>query len=646
MINEPKANNVIPVSPSRYKLRPLDIRDVELTGGFWHTRQKQNTEKILDHADSWIEKLGWYDAFVAAAGGTPKRPLQGKLFTDADVYKTLEAMIWEVAARPDATREARILEISQIIADAQEEDGYINSFFGIKGREFRYSDVAHGHELYCGGHFFQAAVARIRSGHNDLLTQTAIRFADRICEDFGPGGIEGSDGHPEIEVAMMELYRATGDKKYLNQAKRFIDSRGYKTFEQHAIGHEYYSDDMPAREATVFRGHVVRALYFAAGVVDLAVETEDSELLQALELQWANTWAKRTYITGGMGSRHLGESYGDDFELSPERAYTETCGSVAAIMVAWRLLLATNDSHYGDAIERLLYNMVATHPSAEGDRFFYANPLQKREPGIYAQPGEAPFRKDTLRAEWFWVSCCPTNYVRLLASLSGYMATTSESEIRIHQFFTGDINTTTQDGKLIELAIETNYPWDGAIKVTFKNSPGDINLALRVPSWASGSTLSFKGDTQPVSPGYAEIKRSFQAGDTVTLDLAMKIRVLEPDSRINAIRDTVAIERGPLLFCAEELESSQSKIDLDNFVLNLKEDIQEVNIAGPSDVSKAIRVSGKVLSKENDGDWPYVENKQSRLAVNADIQLIPYYAWSNRGFSTMRVWIPFHEDTK
>lgn len=167
MINELKPNNAIPVSPSRYKLRPLDIRDVELTGGFWHARQKQNTEIVLDHADNWIEKLGWYDAFIAAAGGSPKRPLQGKLFTDADVYKTLEAMIWEVAARPDATREARILEISQIIADAQEDDGYINSFFGIKGREFRYSDVAHGHELYCGGHFFQAAVARIRSGHDD-----------------------------------------------------------------------------------------------------------------------------------------------------------------------------------------------------------------------------------------------------------------------------------------------------------------------------------------------------------------------------------------------------------------------------------------------------------------------------------------------
>lgn len=638
--------NVIPVLPTSFKLRPLDIRDVVLTEGFWHKRQVQNTEKILDHADSWIEKLGWYDTFIAAAGGTPSRPLQGKLFTDADVYKTLEAMVWEVAARPDAKREARIMEIALLISNAQEEDGYVNTFFGIKGRQFRYSDVAMGHELYCGGHFFQAAVARIRSGKDDLLTQSAIRFADRICEDFGVGAIEGSDGHPEIEVAMLELYRATGNRKYLDQAKRFIDGRGYKTFAQHAIGHEYYSDDMPVRDATVFRGHVVRALYFAAGVIDLAVETEDLELLEAIKVQWANTWAKRTYITGGMGARHLGESFGDDYELSPERAYTETCGAVAAIMVAWRLLLATNEPHYADAIERMLYNMIATHPSAEGDRFLYANPLQKRRPGIYAQPGEAPFRKDTLRAEWFWVSCCPTNYVRLMASLTGYMATTSEMGIQIHQFFTGEIKTKTDDGIEIQLKIETNYPWDGEIKITFKNSPGAINLALRVPQWALGATLDFKGNVKSVNPGYAEIRHEFKEGDTVILNLPMKIRILEPDTRINAVRETIAIERGPLLFCAEELEDSPDKVDLDNFILDMNATCEELNTAGPSDVSKSIRVSGQVLTKEVDLDWPYYENKISRSMVNRSIELIPYYAWSNRGFSTMRVWIPVHKDTK
>lgn len=621
-------------------MRPVDIRDVKLQDGFWHMRQKQNTDVVIDHADSWIDRLGWYDAFIAAAGGVPTKPLQGKLFTDADVYKTLEAMVWESAARPDEKRESRIMEVAKLIESAQEDDGYINTFFGIKGREYRYSDIAMGHEIYCGGHFFQAAVARIRAGKDDSLTRTALRFADRICEDFGPGGLKGSDGHPEIEVALMELYRATGNEKYLKQAKHFIDGRGFKTFAQHAIGHEYYLDDMPVREAKVLRGHVVRAMYFTAGVVDLAVETNDSELLDILKLQWKNTWAKRTYITGGMGSRHLGESFGDDYELSPERAYTETCGSVGAIMVAWRLLLATGDVQYSDAIERLLYNMVATHPDADGTRFFYVNPLLKREPGIYVEPGVAPFRKDTLRAEWFWVSCCPTNYVRLLSSLSGYFVTSGKSEVTIHQYFTGQIDTTTDDDIQVKLAVNTNYPWDGEIQVKFLNSPGNVRIRLRVPEWASEATLNVNGQKKEVRPGFVDVSGDFSTGDLIVLELPMKIRKVVPDTRINAIRDTVAFERGPILFCAEELESDSKKVDLDCFVVDENVQGSDVAIQNLTDARKAIVIVGSEYEKESEKEWPYTEAKLNRSSSKREIQLVPYYAWSNRGASTMRVWIP------
>lgn len=631
---------VIPVLPSTYVMRPLDIRDVRLTDGFWHFRQKQNSDVVIDHADSWIDRLGWYDAFIAAAGGVPTKPLQGKLFTDADVYKTLEAMVWESAARPSAEREKRIEEVSRLIESAQEDDGYINSFFGIKGREYRYSDIAMGHEIYCAGHLFQAAVARIRAGKDDALTRLAIRFADRICEDFGPGGLEGSDGHPEIEVALMELYRATGDEKYLKQAKHFIDGRGYKTFAQHAIGHEYYVDDMPVRQAKVLRGHVVRAMYFTAGVIDLAVETNDKELLAILETQFKNTWAKRTYITSGMGSRHLGESFGDDYELSPERAYTETCGSVGALMVAWRLLLATGKVEYSDAIERILYNMIATHPDANGTRFFYVNPLLKREPGIYVEPGVAPFRKDTLRAEWFWVSCCPTNYVRLLASLTGYFVTSGKSEVTIHQYFTGEVDTFTEENTQVRLKVDTNYPWEGTVNVTFQNSPGKMKLRLRVPEWAHGSQLTALGVTKDVEPGFVDVEGDFKEGDKVVLNINLRIRKLVPDSRINAIRDTVAFERGPIVFCAEELESSGNRVNLDTFVVDSNPNPILEELKGVTDAKVAITISGRELSKESDKAWPYSEGNEARTSTDKKIQLIPYYAWSNRGASTMRVWIP------
>jgi len=422
-----------PVDPSSGALVPVAAGAVRVTRGFWQIRQELNTTKLLDHCDTWIDSMCWFDAFKTAAGKTTDKPMQGKLFTDADVYKLLEEFAWETALRPDAVRAQRLADLSALVAAAQEDDGYLNTFFGPRGPDQRYTDLAHGHELYCAGHLFQAAVARLRAGVEDDLTRAAIRLADRICDDFGQDGLTCSDGHPEVEVGLMELYRVTGHVRYRDLAAHFIDQRGHQTFEHQAIGHEYYLDDVPVREASVLRGHVVRAMYLTAGAVDLAVETGDDELLRALVTQWENTWARRTHVTGGMGSRHLGESFGRDFELPPDRAYTETCGAVGAIMVAWRLLLATGESHYADAIERLLYNMIATSPNAEGDRFFYVNPLLAREPGIATAEGVAPFRKDTLRATWFWVACCPTNVVRLLSSLSGYFTTVHGDALTIQQ---------------------------------------------------------------------------------------------------------------------------------------------------------------------------------------------------------------------
>lgn len=639
-----------PVIPSVGALAPVPASSVRISGGFWRTRQDLNTTKLLDHCDTWIDSMGWYDAFKAAAGQTTDKALQGKLFTDADVYKLLEAFAWETALRPDPVRKERLAELSALVAAAQEDDGYLNTFFGPRGPDQRYTDLAHGHELYCAGHLFQAAVARLRAGVEDDLTRTAIRLADRICEDFGPAGRSGSDGHPEVEVGLMELYRATGHVRYRDQVQRFIDQRGHGTFEHHAIGHEYYLDDVPVREATVLRGHVVRAMYLTAGAVDLAVETGDVELLRALVTQWENTWARRTYLTGGMGSRHLGESFGRDFELPPDLAYTETCGAVGAIMVAWRLLLATGESHYADAIERLLYNMIATSPNAEGDRFFYVNPLLAREPGISTAEGEAPFRKDTLRSTWFWVACCPTNVVRLLSSLSGYFATVRGKALTLQQYFTGEISTHLDDGREVGIDVTTDYPWDGIITVRVQRSPGQWTLRLRVPLWADGATLELDGEVTSVQPGYASVTRQWAAGDVVVLHLPVEARLLRADSRIDALRDTAAIQRGPLVYCAESVVSADGAVDLDTFRLDPDTPLDSVPAAGPSDTADVVRVRGLVTAAETDRAWSYPEpdsggeapsgTAADPLRTSVEIDLVPYYAWSNRGPSTMRVWIP------
>lgn len=629
---------LLPANPSGGWSRPVPGEQVRLDSGFWHDRLTLNATVMLGHADRWVGELGWLDSFRTAARGELDHR-RGKLFTDADVYKLIEAYAWEVGRCPDPERESRLRSLARLVAGAQQEDGYLNTYFGPRGSQARYMDLAHGHELYCAGHLFQAAVARLRTHGEDELTTAARRLADRICVDFGPQGRDGVDGHPEVEVGLVELYRATGERRYLAQARRFLEQRGYRSLAPHPIGHEYYQDDVPVAEAGVFRGHVVRAMYLAAATVDVAVETGDERLLAAVVAQWDATWARRTYLTGGMGARHLGESFGADFELPPDRAYTETCGAVGAVMVAWRLLLATGEPRFADAIERLLYNMVATSPSVAGDRFFYVNPLLQREPGIEVPEGEAPFRKDTLRANWFWVACCPTNLLRLFASLPAYLASTTEDGIYLHQYAAGEIEVALAGGRGGRLRVTTGYPWQGAVRVRAQEATGEWALHLRVPGWAQrGAVLEVAGERRPVEPGYVRVHRRWRPGDEVVLHLPMAPRFVHPDPRVNALRGTVAVERGPLVYCLELLGEHTAQIDA--LALHPSVPPHDEPVTGPGDVAVALRVSARRLRLPEPGEWPYRPGLAASVGGPVEARLIPYYAWANRGPSTMRVWIP------
>jgi len=633
---------ILPAAPSRGALSPIPGEDVVLRGGFWGDRQELNSTRFLPHCYAWIKRMGWVDAFREAAEGKPTVDRKGKSFTDADVYKYVEGLIWEAARTGDPDLEAQLLELETVIAAAQEPDGYLNTYFGHKGVDARYKDLSHGHELYCAGHLFQAAVARLRTHGEDLLTTTARRLADRVCEDFGPDGRQQICGHPEIEVGLMELYRATGEPRYLKQARLFINRRGHRTLEAHAIGFEYYQDDVPVREGGIFRGHVVRALYYAASVVDLAVETDDTNLLESIIRQWDATVARRTYLTGGMGSRHLGESFGNDWELPPDRAYTETCGAVAAIHLAWRLLLATGESRFADVIERLLYNMVATFWNVEADRFFYVNPLHQRQSGIAVADGEVPFRKDTLRAPWFWVSCCPTNVVRLMPTLSAYAATSSEEGVQVHQYFEGTIAAMGDTGPIARLAVRTRYPDDGEVEVeVLESSRSAWTLSLRIPDWASdGARVSIDGGQSLVAPGMARIRRIWKSGDVVRLSLPVVPRVVLPDPRVDSVRATAAIQRGPVVYCLEDVDLPDG-LTVNEVAIDPAARLTDVEgPAGLDDGLVAVRASGRRVELPASVPWPYGSDRRSEVRGRLDLTLIPYHRWSNRGPSTMRVWIP------
>lgn len=622
-----------PVAPSSGALRPLGIDDVRIRGGFWGDRQALNHSAIIEHCEYWVERAGWVANFDAAREGRLPQAHTGREFADSDVYKLLEAMAWEIGRTGDQAMDARFRAIVDRIAPVQEPDGYLNTFFGRPGQAPRYSDLEWGHELYCYGHLLQAAVARGRTSGPDLLVDIARRAADHVCELFGPDGLQAVCGHPEIEVALAEFARYTGDRRYLEQARLFVERRGHRTLADIEFGREYFQDETPVRETEAMSGHAVRALYLAAGGIDVAVETGDHGLLDALENQVANTTARRTYLTGGMGAHHEGESFGLDYELPPDRSYSETCAGVGSVMVNFRLLLATGDPRYADAIERTLYNVIAGSPGEEGRSFFYTNTLYQRIPGATPPADEqSPRATSSLRAPWFEVSCCPTNVARTFASLGAYVATTSGDGLQLHQFVSGDVRGELDDGS-VAVSVATAYPYDGTVRVTVTETVGsEWELAIRVPGWSSaGGTLVVDGDVQEVSPGVARVRRRFAVGETIELRLDVAPRFTYPDPRIDAVHGTVAVEAGPLVLCVESVDlpggADVNRLRVDDSVTPWLEHGRAM-------------VSGR-LAGFDERDWPYPgSTRRPALSDAIDVALIPYHHRANRGPATMRVWMP------
>jgi hypothetical protein len=613
-----------PVVPGAGALRPLGVHEVRLEPGFWADRQRLGGEVIIDHCRAWMTRLGWVGNFRLAADRRPLSDRHGREFSDSEVYKLLEALCWEADRTGAAPAEQGVAELTELIAAAQEPDGYLNTRFGHQGPGVRYSDLERGHELYCYGHLIQAAVARLRTHGEDGLMSVARRAADHVCRQFGRDGRAGICGHPEIETALVELSRATGEARYLEQARLFVERRGRGILGDHELGQAYFQDDVPVRAARVLRGHAVRALYLACGAVDVAVETGDDELLEAVVEQWRNTVAARTYVTGGMGSRHTGESFGEDFELPPDRAYAETCAGVASVMLAWRLLLATGESHYADAIERTLYNVVAASPAMDGRSFFYANPLQQRVPGSVSNTlAASPHAAGGLRSPWFAVSCCPTNLARMLASLAGYVATVDDHGLQLQQLAACTVRATLPDGRAVGLRVQTGYPWAGAVTVRVEQAAGGPwRIGLRVPGWADGAMLTYGDHRRRLGPGYGVMERDWRPGDEVRLDLPLDPRWTRPDPRVDAVRGCVAAERGPLVYCAESVDQDPAA-RLDEIAVDAS--------VPPADHGLDDELGGAVTL-----------SCSARPASPTPLTLIPYPLWANRGPATMRVWLPTH----
>jgi DUF1680 family protein len=618
-----------PVQPSTSVWRSLGADEIQVTGGIWAQKQRLNADAILEHCQSWMERIGWTGNFDRAAAGTVSGRHAGIEFVDSEVYKLLEAMAWELGRVHSDVLTRRYQALVERVAAAQEPDGYLHTSFGRPGQPPRYSDLEHGHELYCFGHLFQAAVARLRTGHDDLLPQVAGRLADHVYEQFGPGGRVAVCGHPEIEMGLAELSRATGEDRYLELARLFVERRGTGTLRRHRFGQDYFQDDIPVRQVTTMRGHAVRALYLAAGAVDVATETGDADLAAAVRAQWAHGVARRTYITGGVGSHHQDEAYGDDFELPPDRAYAETCAGIASVMLSWRLLLLTGEDKYADLIERTLLNNVLAAPRADGRAFYYTNTLHQRTPGTVPDEHQLSHRAEAgLRAPWFEVSCCPTNVARTLASVGLYFATASDDGIQLHQY--GDYRVTTAlAAGGVTLQVSGGYPAGGTVAVTVVEAPAaEITLRLRVPAWAAGDVQV--SETPAVrAPGHVEIRRVFRAGDRVTVAFPAAARAIYPDPRIDATRGAFAVEQGPLVLVMESVDL------LPDWSVN------DVTADPDSIVTDETGTTIEVRRRTMDpAPWPYFPRPSGPAAERARTRLIPYHEWANRGPATMRAWLP------
>jgi DUF1680 family protein len=604
-------------------MRALAPSELTIDGGFWGDYQHLNEQAIIQHCLHWVERIGWVGNFDAAALGEPY-PHAGIEFVDSEVYKLLEAMAWELRRVPDAGLTTQYKDLVARVAAAQEDDGYLDTAFGHPGQRPRYSDLEWGHELYCFGHLFQAAAAAIRARIDSDLPRVALKLADHVYAEFGPEGRNAVCGHPEIELALMELHRATGDPRHLELARCFVERRGHGTLGEIEFGAAYFQDDVPIRDAQTLRGHAVRALYLAAGAVDVAVELGDDALVQAVSRQWEHTVARRTYLTGGMGAHHQDEAFGEDYELPPDRAYAETCAGIASVMLSWRLLLTTGDTRHADLIERTLYNNVISSPRADGRAFFYVNTLHQRVAGTVPDEDHHSARAlASLRAPWFEVSCCPTNVARTLANVGMYFASASEHGLHIHQYGDVTIHARLDSGSAVSLQVRTGYPYDESVTVTLLADLDDRSaISLRVPAWARGAAVLSDGiDRVVVSDDTVVISGPRGTGSQFELRLPMPPRVTRPHARIDAVRGQVAIERGPFVLAVED-------VDLPDGIT-----VNDIAI-DPADVRPADGREALASYREE------LAISGTPLDEPSLVTFRPYFQWANRGPTTMRVWTP------
>ena len=631
---------------SNRKMSPVSLAKVVIDDRFWSPRMEVNRTKTIPHQYKQCKETGRIDAFDLT--WQPGEEPVPHYFWDSDVAKWIEAASYSLATHPDPGLDALLDEVIEKIAGAQQPDGYLNVYFTVVEPTKRWKNLGMWHELYCAGHLIEAAVAHHEVTGKRRFLDVMCRYADYIDSVFGSEASKryGAPGHEEIELALVKLYRATGDQRYLNLSKFFLDQRGQKpsVFERefehlspedarinrHFFDKEtgfdtsYCQDHLPVRDQSEVVGHAVRAMYLYSGMADVAAETGDEGLLAACRRLWDNVCRRRMYVTGGIGPSRHNEGFTKDYDLPNETAYAETCAAIGLIFWNHRMLHIDGEARYADIVERALYNGALSGISLDGERFLYVNPL--------ASSG------DHHRQEWFGCACCPPNIARLIASLGSYIYSEDATDAYVHQYVSGHGELNVSQGH-VKISQQSQYPWDGEIKITVDlHEPRAFGLNLRIPGWCREARLWVNGEETQVSPilqgGYARIYRRWRAGDTVKLDLAMPVERVEAHPNVSQAAGCVALQRGPIVYCFEEVDNP---VPLHRIVVPRGAQLEAVY--DEELLGGVVKIQGEAQLMDA-ADWGHeLYRFQPAVMWPYPITAIPYYAWDHRGPGEMRVWI-------
>lgn len=628
-----------------YPISPVPFTSVKVTDTFWGQRLKASREVTIPLAFSKCEETGRYENFVKAANPSATYQVGGLSFDDTDVYKTIEGASYSMQTYPDKKLSKYIDSVLVIVAAAQEPDGYLftsrtmnpkhpHEWVGSKRWE-KVEDLSH--EFYNLGHMIEGAVAHYQATGKRNFLDIAIKYADCVEREIGdaPGKEIKVPGHQIAEMALAKLYLVTGQKKYLDLAKFFLDKRGYTSIKQ-----EYSQSHKPVLEQNEAVGHAVRAAYMYSGMADVAALTGDSDYVRAIDNIWENVVSKKLYITGGIGARHHGEAFGDNYELPNLTAYNETCAAIGNVYWNHRLFLMHGDAKYYDVLERSLYNGLISGVSMDGGTFFYPNPLES--------DGEYKFNQGAChRQPWFGCACCPSNLSRFIPSLPGYVYTIKNRDVYLNLFMSNTANLQIE-GKSVSLKQTTNYPWDGDVQVEVTKASGKaFNMMIRIPGWVRNEVLpsdlysyadnkktnysvKINGESiqSSLAKGYLSIDRKWKKGDRIEIHFDMQPRMVKAHEKVKADKGRVSFERGPVVYCAEWPDNYA---EIPSILLPEKPEVEVVDKPDMLNGIKELKTQAQSLSINEKG---WLETR------NVTLTLIPYYAWSHRGDGQMAVWLP------